>query len=1121
MLPPDTMIINTGSTVGSTVPTKNNSTILFNIDESIHSTEQVHYFKGDAVISDDFYFEIFLDREHMPSSVWLGYVNEKWSSSDFDATAATWSWEPMTGFLKYEGLLYAHDPSSTNIDITIGFGVKKFKDDGEDCWSFVRREQLPKDLYPAIRLMQSSPTLRINSSTPFYHQGSPFSCSPHQAPIEHSQCSQDYRYAACFSPKDCVLSVWRLLEPVPELIEHISVPEFKATAQRCSPEDLKNMFTIAISNTDGEEKPQIVLSRYNAKGVDGQILFLNYGRANRPIKPETIVGKIDTLGDGSTLLILGAERLFLVNMKTRSLLRIFDVKDLDIRPPIAAPEEKRFMRTIGLEHFIWHHNLDHLTMWHAPTGRLEQTFRFTPQDDLKVDYDNSLPAAPASTSSLKEQDLKENLIFQRKPDQPTERKLEIVQLFEGSPFDVNITSEDKLATMILEPWSRSPPICHCVSEDWFVFFGLHTVQVIDAASTTQKYAIKLGWCLPSKKAKFTSIKLKSDDNGSLQEIVIEYDYGGETHRETVKVPMEPPISVKHASRFIQFAGEDDKDARVIKMCRKVLKLAPNEVNEVEFETKTSILSHIALGPLEDAGTLVRKALEDNIYRPRFHDNLWTSSTLVDMLDDGRFEIAVNIVKYCLNGLSPGNKELELGYIAIVMAALPVIAESKPNMSILIAQYVSNVELSRFLGEGNIDARKRRNDVFARVEQLYSVVPFLKLWGDKQLLLLEWWRANVVRPYREWWELLPLEWWHEERHPHPVRLCVSPLYGLNRYPEYASSCNLSPFVQLAFRQSPVFHEPAFKAVIDHKWNTFARYYYFVILILYISYATLYLVAVSFRPSKLSEPSIKYTILVLSAVFLAIFDIRQMRVRWNSRTYWSSFYPWIDRTAFVLVFVSTILSSPDYDQAINLQAWTALTLWLFVVFNFRVFQGFGLFFTVLVQILSSVGWLVFIMTMVIFAFAHAAWILAQLPNAPDTNNPFLSFENSLNAFWQFLCGDFALTDAWDAGNAKRSLNIMRVLFTSVSTIVLLNVLIAILNNVYTDSQETAKKTWLRNRAEFIAMVEVFMLTPAQRQNRNWFPAVVFYEVVPDDFGKYEEDVKSKHPWIKSTGLQDHGN
>lgn len=477
----------------------------------------------------------------------------------------------------------------------------------------------------------------------------------------------------------------------------------------------------------------------------------------------------------------------------------------------------------------------------------------------------------------------------------------------------------------------------------------HAVQIINAGLTAPtKLVIDFVWCLPSQDADFTSIELlKFDGAENFQQIKITYQHDGMSYEDIVDIT---PISLKHASRFVEYSR--DVENRTVKVYKKALDqfLKSESIfqsNEIEFKTKTSTFGHIIRGPPLVAAERVRTILDTNIYRPIFYDNeLWSRSALTEALDTGDFGIAEEIVKYCLKTLSKKNKSLlEPGYVAIVMGALPTIARSKPKLAVWIAQYVSHIHLSRFLTVRDVenDTKKSHTSVFARIEQLSKIAT--TMGPMYSMITMKSQAASSQFPLQQWWvkqQKLFLSWWNKERLPQPVHLCVSPLYGLNNYKADVSRfnlnmVNLSVFAQLAFRQSPVFDEPAFQAVVQYKWDTFARWYHLGLLFLYISYALIYMVAVSISPSTLAIPGISYTLIALTGLFMIIFDIRPLLMRWNSLTYWSSIYHWIDRAAFILVLVSTIVTLLGYDSLVDLQAWTVLTLWMFVVFNFRVFRG----------------------------------------------------------------------------------------------------------------------------------------------------------------------------------------
>ncbi|RUS34268.1 hypothetical protein BC938DRAFT_481510 [Jimgerdemannia flammicorona] len=200
------------------------------------------------------------------------------------------------------------------------------------------------------------------------------------------------------------------------------------------------------------------------------------------------------------------------------------------------------------------------------------------------------------------------------------------------------------------------------------------------------------------------------------------------------------ISPKHAARYLQFAGlnfaktipsrehEDALDQALQSPRDRFL------LNEIDFESKTSTLGHIVRGPPSDAVKRMQSLLEANACRPRFYDDeFWNQSVLTDALDAGNFMAVEEIVKYCLKSMSTGHgvdvTVLEPGYVAIVLAALPAIDRAKPLLATWIAQYVSNIQPSRFISgfdDAEFDSRSSRFTVFARVEQL-SIVGHLGLF----------------------------------------------------------------------------------------------------------------------------------------------------------------------------------------------------------------------------------------------------------------------------------------------------------------------------------------------------------------------------------------------------------
>ncbi|KAI1314631.1 hypothetical protein EDD11_001930 [Mortierella claussenii] len=71
-----------------------------------------------------------------------------------------------------------------------------------------------------------------------------------------------------------------------------------------------------------------------------------------------------------------------------------------------------------------------------------------------------------------------------------------------------------------------------------------------------------------------------------------------------------------------------------------------------------------------------------------------------------------------------------------------------------------------------------------------------------------------------------------------------------------------------------------------------------------------------------------------------------------------------------------------------------------------------------------------------------------------------------------------------------HIMMVIFFFFTAILLLNILIALMNDAFNESKDQGQLAWLKQWSEVIAEVEVYLMTQGARQNRNYFPDYIYY-------------------------------
>ncbi|KAG0006421.1 hypothetical protein BGZ65_008231, partial [Modicella reniformis] len=94
---------------------------------------------------------------------------------------------------------------------------------------------------------------------------------------------------------------------------------------------------------------------------------------------------------------------------------------------------------------------------------------------------------------------------------------------------------------------------------------------------------------------------------------------------------------------------------------------------------------------------------------------------------------------------------------------------------------------------------------------------------------------------------------------------------------------------------------------------------------------------------------------------------------------------------------------------------------------------------------------------------------------------------------------IAESLDKGSL--SFQIMMVVFYFFTTILLLNILIALMNDGFNESKDQGQLAWLKQWSEVIAEVEIFLMTPSTRQNRNFFPDYIYYGANEQEAELYE--------------------
>ncbi|PKK67804.1 hypothetical protein RhiirC2_834909 [Rhizophagus irregularis] len=256
----------------------------------------------------------------------------------------------------------------------------------------------------------------------------------------------------------------------------------------------------------------------------------------------------------------------------------------------------------------------------------------------------------------------------------------------------------------------------------------------------------------------------------------------------------------------------------------------------------------------------------------------------------------------------------------------------------------------------------------------------------------------------------------------------------------------------------------ETLIDFKWNTYGKYYYIIIWIGFIFLLGCFTAAATI-PQQFINDDIQQQLLIISIVLGFIhlnFEIRQFiynPIKWI-HNFWNIF--------------EYTNNSDDLNNP-----------WNIVPTYHQVFENGT------IDLNSS--------------------IIQQ----PDENtNMFVDFGTSLFAMYLFLTGDSNALSNWTYKD-KPSLVILIVLFSLCIVVYLMNLFIGLLSNAI--EKDNNRISYLIQKAEILAEIELFYLLPHQRRWKEWFPEVIYYYANVDKTREKIKEMINEGEWNTNEFLE----
>ncbi|KAI9019205.1 hypothetical protein CLU79DRAFT_759081 [Phycomyces nitens] len=379
----------------------------------------------------------------------------------------------------------------------------------------------------------------------------------------------------------------------------------------------------------------------------------------------------------------------------------------------------------------------------------------------------------------------------------------------------------------------------------------------------------------------------------------------------------------------------------------------------------------------------------------------------------------------------------------------------------------------------------------------------------------------------------------DRKPHLATLCVVPLPSYTAYtenfrtiltrllgepPGLASAYSRHSLftVQASTGSSEVFRngEPVMEALLIYKWRMFARNRFFLIYLVYIAYYTLYSIGVAFSKevfnydaqTRVISPAHRSCLILMMAISF-LFITQETRQIMVSRTgYFRLFYNYISLVAVCLPLIATIVILSGHAYPVEASAISVLILWLHAIVRLRVLKEFGIMVEIVVQISKRVLPMFALLIFIVFAFAHTFIVLLRnekngefaqsfdgiiggtqsfyiTSRDPGSENKFRSAGTALKAVWLFVNGDWeAISDKPVEDQAL--VTVLGIILSFSTTLILLNILIALMTDVVEEVKRKGKRVWISYLAESLAEIELYWCFPWERRNRKYHPDYIYY-------------------------------
>ncbi|KAG0225604.1 hypothetical protein BGX31_007592, partial [Mortierella sp. GBA43] len=334
----------------------------------------------------------------------------------------------------------------------------------------------------------------------------------------------------------------------------------------------------------------------------------------------------------------------------------------------------------------------------------------------------------------------------------------------------------------------------------------------------------------------------------------------------------------------------------------------------------------------------------------------------------------------------------------------------------------------------------------------------------------------------------------------------------------------------------FESPAMVVSLLYKWNKFgyrywlARFSFVVVFFILVLVITTKQIHVSTRILGSDNPAAdiqarylpewRPVFMVTAAMGLGLTMYEFLQFVYSPRAYLRAPYNYVDLAAYLSPVIGCFLflrekpveglpgdGVTDLGPApISVMGFGILFLYLNFLFELRVIRQLGIVVNIIFNITRKIGWFFMIFGLFIISFTHALMYVlytrqpCQGDGCDGGDGPGFpkEFGSALLTTYFMLAGRYDPVDGLiDKGPAD--FQIMMVIFYFFTAILLLNILIALMNDAFNASAQEGEIAHLKLLSEVVAEVENTM-TDSERRRGDNYPKYIYYCATEEEAARF---------------------